>query len=350
VERRLDAIARAWARAAIVDVSSRAIGVLVALSGVVLVFAFAGYLATPELIVSVPWLVAVGNVVMTLAVLVLIYVGRQAYANPTFRRSVGIVWDLGTFWPRATHPLAPPCYAERTIPELLERIQACTRRGGRVILSCHSQGTVIGAAALSACSYDALERVALVTYGSPLRRLYSRFFPAYFGLDALLRLGVLLEGRPGAGPGAGEKPPPEDVERRRSWPWVNLYRRSDPIGGPVFVRYPAVKVPFSDSGEGAGDAEHSQVQAEVPEGDVDAAQDSMERAAERREPGGAEGTPQRSDIDWEFVDPRFERAEGDLSYPALLGHSDYARDPAFRAAVRIVELRRAAGVRPPRTP
>ena len=32
---------------------------------------------------------------------------------------------------------------------------------------------------------ETAERVVLLTHGSPVRRLYLRFFPAYFGPDAL---------------------------------------------------------------------------------------------------------------------------------------------------------------------
>jgi hypothetical protein len=30
---------------------------------------------------------------------------------------VGVVWDVGTFWPRSAHPLAPPSYAELAVPQ-----------------------------------------------------------------------------------------------------------------------------------------------------------------------------------------------------------------------------------------
>jgi hypothetical protein len=71
-------------------------------------------------------------------------------------------------------------------------------------------------------------RTAFITYGSPLQRLYSRFFPAYFDAKVLSQIGEALTGT------AGD----QDPDRRR-WPWRNLFRASDPIGGPVRHRYPA---------------------------------------------------------------------------------------------------------------
>jgi hypothetical protein len=143
----------------------------------------------------------------------LVALGRLAYKNEGTRRTVGILWDLGTFWPRAAHPFAPPCYCERTVPEFTQRVDQLrgTRRGtGRgVVVSAHSQGTVIGLATLLQLRHDPAD-VALLTYGSPLHRLYARAFPHFFGLPVLDWTRNAYGGR-----------------------WVNLYRRSDPIGGPV---------------------------------------------------------------------------------------------------------------------
>jgi pimeloyl-ACP methyl ester carboxylesterase len=107
--------------------------------------------------------------------------------------------------------LTPPCYAERTVPELLNRIQTLAAEPDtRVVLAAHSQGTVIAAATLLQRDGQAREPVALLTFGSPLRRLYARNFPAYFGTEALPRL----------------------ADRQRSL-WINLWALSDPIGSWV---------------------------------------------------------------------------------------------------------------------
>jgi pimeloyl-ACP methyl ester carboxylesterase len=127
------------------------------------------------------------------------------------RRVVAVLWDVITFWPRANHPLTPPCYAERTVPELLERLRVLAAEPDtRVVIAAHSQGTVIAAATLLQHDDHTRERVALLTFGSPLRRLYARNFPAYFGTDALPRLAARQHAR-----------------------WINLWALSDPIGSWV---------------------------------------------------------------------------------------------------------------------
>ncbi|MFI7385431.1 hypothetical protein [Streptomyces sp. NPDC049813] len=136
--------------------------------------------------------------------------GRRAYKDPAARRTIGILWDVGTFWPRAAHPFAPPCYAERAVPDLTWRMATWTRTtGGRLILSGHSQGSVLAAAAAWQLPPSVRKRVGLLTYGSPLERLYGRWFPAHFGPAALAAL------------------------HRQVDCWRNLYRRTDPIGGPI---------------------------------------------------------------------------------------------------------------------
>ncbi|MDN3292843.1 hypothetical protein QWM81_02035 [Streptomyces ficellus] len=136
--------------------------------------------------------------------------GRRAYKDASARRTIGILWDVGTFWPRAAHPFAPPCYAERAVPDLAWRMSSWTgRTGGRLVISGHSQGSVLAAAAVWQLPAGTRRRVALLTYGSPLERLYARWFPAYFGPQPLAAL------------------------HRELHCWRNLWRRTDPIGGPV---------------------------------------------------------------------------------------------------------------------
>ncbi|MFF9004999.1 hypothetical protein ACF087_04135 [Streptomyces goshikiensis] len=151
--------------------------------------------------------------------------GRRAYRDPAARRTIGILWDVGTFWPRAAHPFAPPCYAERAVPDLTWRMTGWTgRTGGRLVISGHSQGSVLAAAAVWQLPPGARRRVALLTYGSPLGRLYGRWFPAYFGRGPL----TALHG---------------EVDC-----WRNLWRATDPIGGPVRLA-PATDTASGGAGE-----------------------------------------------------------------------------------------------------
>lgn len=195
----------------------------------------------------------------------LVAVGRSAYRNVKLRRTVGIAWDLGAFWPRAAHPFAPPCYAERAVPEFARRIRQIREGGGAVVVSAHSQGAVIAAATVLQ-EYEDPGGLALVTYGAPLQRLYGRLFPHFFGREVLTGVDTLLGGR-----------------------WVNLYRRSDPIGGPVLV----------------GDADVPLDDATTP--------------------------PLRPDR--RLHDPTFGRDPYAFRYPKAYGHSNYFHDPAFAQTV-----------------
>ncbi|MFI6643932.1 hypothetical protein [Streptomyces sp. NPDC050504] len=153
---------------------------------------------------------ALGSWLIGFGFILFVALGRRAYRDPAARRTIGILWDVGTFWPRAAHPFAPPCYAERAVPDLAWRMAGWTGlTGGRLVISGHSQGSVLAAAAVWQLPAAIRRRVALLTYGSPLERLYGRWFPAYFGPTPL---GALHE----------------SVDC-----WRNLWRRTDPIGGPV---------------------------------------------------------------------------------------------------------------------
>ncbi|MDM7830969.1 proline dehydrogenase family protein [Cellulomonas edaphi] len=204
-------------------------------------------------------------VVLVFALVVASVVG--AGSKKALARPWGLLWDLMCFLPRAAHPFAPPCYAERVVPELRGRIDtwlgddrdpatlsASRRRelaDRRVVLSAHSLGGVVAVAALLA-RWDGPagpcdDRVALLTYGTQLRAYFGRFFPELFGPAVL---GTTPAGRArlwaadpwtGVAPGPVTSetltvvesltaPGPGGVPRTR---WRSLWRRTDFIGFPV---------------------------------------------------------------------------------------------------------------------
>ncbi|RKT03210.1 hypothetical protein BX286_1134 [Streptomyces sp. 3211.6] len=210
--------------------------------------------------------------------------GRRAYRDPASRRTIGILWDVGTFWPRAAHPFAPPCYAERAVPDLTWRMTGWTARtGGRLVISGHSQGSVLAAAAVWQLPAETRRRVGLLTYGSPLARLYGRWFPAYFGPGPLAALHRDLDC------------------------WRNLWRATDPIGGPV----------------GAGG--------------------SAGTGGPGRAGADAEGSVDRGPL----ADPVAYGRDPLHPLPApILRHADYQADPAFTAERDALLARLAGLVRP----
>ncbi|MGW3887406.1 hypothetical protein ACWD69_01850 [Micromonospora chokoriensis] len=163
-------------------------------------------LARPVIFVTDLGALLIGLFAMVLAVM-----GLVAYRSGAIRL-VGVLWELATFWPRAAHPLAPPCYVERAVPELTRRIGQLTADGNAVVLSGQSHGSVLAAATILQLPERCRRRVALLTYGTPLGNRYRRVFPAYVS-DEMLR-------------GVGD---------RLAWRWINLWRYTDAVGGPVFV-------------------------------------------------------------------------------------------------------------------
>ena len=138
----------------------------------------------------------------------------SAWNDPTKRRAVGVLWDVGTFWPRSYHPLSPPCYSERAVPELQRRMWWLHDNGGRVVLAAHSQGAMLATAALvqPGCRPEG-DHPSLITFGSPVVKLYGWGFPAYVTPKLLTALAP--NGRGGV----------DD--------WCNFFYETDPIGGPV---------------------------------------------------------------------------------------------------------------------
>lgn len=168
----------------------------------------------------------------------LVVLGVATWRNPKLRTTVGILWDMVSFWPRVAHPLCPLPYGGRAVRAVAKRASELANddlsegRDGRapydtIVLSGHSQGSVIVEAACAVLSEEAREdsgpwiaseraaatirKTCLVTYGSQIQFIYARLFPSYFGY-ALQRemYGVTLATR-----------------------WRNIYRWTDPLGGPV---------------------------------------------------------------------------------------------------------------------
>ena len=239
-------VAKAWAVGLIADDAARVVawlvgGGLIVLAGVEIVALVTAAQAS-RLHITAGLLHQIATVISLLTVALAGYlVGllRAAYSNPAQRKTIGALWDVATFWPRAVHPFAPPCYGERAIPEVVDRVlllmgpnvpgQALpgqreladqyrlTVECGPVLLTGYSQGSIIAPAVAAQLPLEVLEGpdFALLTLACPARRLYGRAFPAYFGRQHLDELRRLLShgGRPR---------------------WRNAVRRSDYIGSWIF--------------------------------------------------------------------------------------------------------------------
>jgi hypothetical protein len=210
-------------------VGEQALGMAGFLGGITVVFAILGVAGTatglspkdfaasafsagwPESVLK--WLTDCGAVLAGLALLGLAALVGFAYRNAGLRRTLGIVWDLATFWPRGAHPFAPPSYGERAVPHLLTRI--CGTSGRTVVLAGHSQGAVLAVATVLQLPPVHRARVHLLTFGTQLTRLYGRVFPAFFGGAAREHVAAVLTGESG--------------EVR----WRSLHRPTDQLGWEI---------------------------------------------------------------------------------------------------------------------
>lgn len=210
---RSDEIARAHSSASLtetVPVLLAAVGAVASLHLAVMAVGASDAFAYSALGDAVDVVTELGSWLGPILVILLVLAGWMAYTWPAARRSVGLLWDISTFWPRAAHPFGPPCLAERAVPDLQWRMLSWMHQtGGRVLLSGHGQGSVLAAAAVFQLEPTYRSRVALHSYGSPLARIYGRYFPAYFGPAQLHWM------------------------EREVDVWRNLWRVTDPIGGPI---------------------------------------------------------------------------------------------------------------------
>jgi hypothetical protein len=164
---------------------------------------------------SQPWILTLSTWLAALLPLIVLQLMLLGWRGLESRRRLGVLWDVGTFWPRAYHPFAPPSYAERAVPELQHRLLRIHHSGGQVLLCAHSQGSIIAAAALvqsdrvKMAELDLDRQICLVTFGCPLSKLYGWAFPAYFGPETMA-----------------------DLESKTSQ-WRNFYYATDYIGGRV---------------------------------------------------------------------------------------------------------------------
>ena len=199
------------------------------------------------LLAKEPWATAelrryatMGAYLATLATGAFLAYLRSAVTDPSARKRIGFLWDVVTFWPRASHPLGPPSYAERSIPEVVTRIRRIVgdtaEEGDPALAQQHaetfdagprphyreahtallvvgySQGCPIATAVVAQLPPEVRARTSLLTLASPVRRLYGRTFPAYFGEHQL----ELFEQR---------------MTRPDGLHWANLVRETDYIGG-----------------------------------------------------------------------------------------------------------------------
>ncbi|GAA3952966.1 hypothetical protein [Gordonia caeni] len=217
---------------------------------------------------------------------------QRAINNPDGAgRTLGVLWDVASFWPREGHPVVPPAYAPVVITDIVRRVRDEVARhpGTRIVLCGHSQGSLIMYAAAQRLTQTAepVTGLALLSYGSQLQWAYGRTFPDYLDFDSHVQLTGALDGR-----------------------WINLIRFTDPVGGPVLSWGLSAPDPAGTPVEGTMLTAHG---AEPATGEFLGGTRTRVLAigAERRLP-----------------DPPLAQA-----YPFGRGHSNYMREPIWPSLI-----------------
>ncbi|RZQ63661.1 hypothetical protein [Amycolatopsis suaedae] len=158
---------------------------------------------------------AVGVVALGALAAGLLRVVYTAARSPERSRHLGALADLVCFWPRSTHPAVPPCYALKVIPELMARTKEhLAEPNTRVVLAGYNLGGLLAVMTVARLAEELpdedLERVGVLTAGSPLQWGYQRAFPTVLPHVALAELYGRLDGR-----------------------WRGLCRGTDTFGGGV---------------------------------------------------------------------------------------------------------------------
>lgn len=173
-----------------------------------------------SLVSATEWIETVGTLALVaFAGLILRAVYNAAKSPRNAGRALGVLWDLGSFWPREAHPLVPPAYAPRAIRDLEKFVTTTIPKvlpddeNAPLVLGGHSQGSLIMYALahrLHALGVPAERKLSLLTYGSQLGWAYGRAFPSVLNHDTHEQLRSALEDR-----------------------WINLVRFTDYIGDGV---------------------------------------------------------------------------------------------------------------------
>ncbi|MCK0438366.1 hypothetical protein MUG78_02530 [Gordonia alkaliphila] len=169
------------------------------------------------------WIQLLGTVLLILFVGGIGWAIQRSIRSPDVGRKFGVLWDVASFWPREGHPVVPQSYATVVIHDIVTRVEHEQKADPtrKIVLCGHSQGSLIMYAAalrLLRRQVSTPQNLSLLTYGSQLRWIYGRAFPAHLNFHSNCHLFKDLDGR-----------------------WINLIRPTDPVGGSVLswnVRLP----------------------------------------------------------------------------------------------------------------